>query len=164
MSDRYDLLLPPDLISTIKSMPRRWSAALYLASTATDDTFTRPGADGLSAAQHTGAMLAQIDMLTEAIRATSFNRDEVLGSETLAAMADEGSGPEASSVDAGLKAIDAAMDALAAKLESLSTSDWNTDARTVDGTVTLVSLVQGAARVAAERLRKTELAIGGPQN
>jgi len=161
MSDRYDLLLPPDLISTIKSMPRRWAAALYPASTATDDTFTRPGADGLSAAQHTGAMLAQVDLLAGAIRATSFNRDELLGPEILAAMADEGSGPEADSVGAALEAIDAAMDALATKLESLSTSDWNTDARTVDGKVTLVALVQGAARVAVERLRKTELTVGG---
>ena len=161
MSDRYDLLLPPDLISTIKSMPRRWSAALYPASTATDDTFTRPGGDGLSAAQHTGAMLAQVGVLADAIRATSFDRDEVLGPEILAAVADKGAGPEASSVGTALKEIDAAMDALAAKLESLSTSDWNTDARTVDGTITLVSLVQGAARVVVERLRKAELAIGG---
>lgn len=164
MSDRYDLLLPPDLISTIKSMPRRWSAALYLASTASDDAFTRPGDDGLSAAQHAGAMLAQVDVLAAAIRSTSFKRDEVLGPDVLVAIADEGSGPEAGSIDVALKAIDAAMDELAAKLESLSTSDWNTDARTVDGTVTLVSLVQGAARVTVERLRKTELAIGGSQD
>jgi len=164
MSDRYDLLLPPDLISTIKSMPRRWSAALYLASAASDDSFTRPGADGLSAAQHTGIMLAQVDVLAEAIRATSFNRDEVLGEEVLAAMADNGSDHEAASVGDALNAIERAMDALAAKLESLTTSDWNTEARTVDGTVTLVSLVQGAARVAVERLRKTEQAIGGSQD
>lgn len=161
MSDRYDLLLPPDLISTIKSMPRRWSAALYVASTASDDTFTQPGPDGMSAAQHTGAMLAQVDVLAEAIRSTSFNREEVLGPDVVAAMADEGSGPEAPSVSASLKAIDGAMDALAVKLESLTTSDWNAEARTVDGTVTLLSLVQGAARVAVERLRKTEKAVGG---
>ena len=109
-------------------------------------------------------MLAQVDVLAAAIRSTSFKRDEVLGPDVLVAIADEGSGPEAGSIDVALKAIDAAMDELAAKLESLSTSDWNTDARTVDGTVTLVSLVQGAARVTVERLRKTELAIGGSQD
>jgi len=74
MGDRYDSLQPPNLIAAIKSMPRRWDEALYVAPPKNiEDFFTEAGPDGISAAEDAGATLALVSILQDAIRTTSYN-------------------------------------------------------------------------------------------
>ncbi len=160
MGDRYDSLQPPNIIAAIKSMPRRWTDALYVAPPKNiEDFFTVDGPDGVSAAEDAGATIALVTILQDAVRTTSYNEPEALGSEVMSAMANTGSGSwPASSVDA-LEQIEALMEAFASRLEALTTSDWGKSARTPDGTATLTDVARGAVRVTADRLARAERTI-----
>ena len=60
MSDRYDSLQPPHIISTLRSMPRRWKSALHVAPPKDiDELFGKSIGDQPAAAEHSGAALAQ---------------------------------------------------------------------------------------------------------
>lgn len=160
MSDRYDQLQPPSLISAIKSMPRRWSAALYLQPPKNiDDYFAVPGPDGVSAAEHSGAMITQLETLNDAIRTTSYNASEELGPEVRAAITDSGSGPWPKSAAEAIAMIEVLMELIAERLTGLSASDWNKSAQAPGGSLSISTLAQAAVRIAAERLRRAEQAI-----
>lgn len=160
MGDRYDSLQPPNLIAAIKSMPRRWADALYVAPPKNiEDFFAEVGPDGVSAAEDAGATLALVGILQDAIRTTSYNSPEALGSEVVAAMANNGSGPWPPSAADATESIEALMESLAERLDALHTSDWGKSASTPDGSVTLTELLRGAVRVAAERLARAERTI-----
>ncbi|MGI9604799.1 MAG: hypothetical protein ACR2P0_01545 [Acidimicrobiales bacterium] len=157
MSDRYDSLLPPNLIAAVKSMPRRWSAALYaLPPNSIDDMFDRAGADGISASEDVGAFLTQVRILEDAIRTTSYKNPEPLGSDVVAAVANHGTGPRPESALAALNDIEAMMEQVAKRLEMLTLYDWNKQAPTPDGSITVIDLCRGIVRVAADRLTHTE--------
>lgn len=162
MSDRYEQLLPPDVISAVKSMPRRWASAFQVTpSTSIDEVLALTGEDGATVAEHTGAFLAQVRTLTDAIRKTRYSSGEEVDADVEAAVSNSGSaqGPPAGA-DA-IDAIEALMQELANTLEALSSSDWTKTAVAPSGTISIAALAQGAVRVAAERLRVVERAVGG---
>ena len=159
MGDRYDSLQPPFLISTISSMPRRWKDALSVPKPKDiDDYFTLTGDDG-TAAEHVGAAIAQLVILREAIRTTSYNIPEPLETSVTAAVDNTGSGPWPPSVDEGLTELTEQFERLLAQLKSLNPSDWNKSADAGNRTLTISALAQGASRVAADRLAIVERTI-----
>lgn len=158
MSDRYDQLLPPYVISAVKSMPRRWANALFLQLDGIDDNFGVEGADGLTVAEHTGAFLAQVETIAAAIGRTLHDSDSMLEADVESAMANACSGPPAGP-DA-LASIEALMEQLGNRLDALSSSDWSRTAMAPGGPVSIDSLAKGAVRVASERLRAVEGAVG----
>ncbi|MFT7475616.1 MAG: hypothetical protein ACI81L_002555 [Verrucomicrobiales bacterium] len=160
MADRYDSLQPSYLIASIASMPRRWKDALRVAPPKNiDDYFSVAGDDGTTAAEHVGATIAQLDLLSSAIRTTSYSIPEPLGSEVAAAVANNGSGPWPATAAEGLAALTSQFEALHEQLTKVSMSDWNKSADSGRTTLTVVALAQGASRVAADRLAVVERTI-----
>jgi len=160
MADRYDSLQPSYLIASIASMPRRWKDVLRVAPPKNiDDYFSVAGDDGTTAAEHVGAALAQLELLSNAIRTTSYNIPEPLGSEVAAAVQNDGSGPWPATAAEGLDALTTLFEAMHDQLTKVNTSDWNKSADAGRTTLTVVALAQGASRVAADRLAAVEQTI-----
>ena len=147
------------------SMPRRWRDAIRVdAPKNIDDFFASPGPDGVSAAEHTGAAIAQLNVLSRAIRTTSYRTPEPLGSEVAAAVHNLGSGPWPETASDALTQLDAIFEEIKTQLEQLHTNDWTKSAQVTSagppsdgvanagGPVSVLQLAQGASRVAAERL------------
>ena len=156
MSDRYDSLQPPHIISTLRSMPRRWKSALYVAPPKDiDELFGKAIGDHPSAAEHSGAALAQLTILFDAIRTTGYSVPEPLGPEVQSALADKGSGPWPADAAEAIQSIGDTCEALADRLDALAPADWM---RSTEG-ITVNDLARGAARVSAERLRQAERMI-----
>ncbi len=159
MRDRYESLNPASLIASIASMPRRWKDALRVpAPKNIDDFFTVEGPDG-TAAEHVGAAIAQIRTLRDAIRTTSYNVPEPLGTEVAAAAANSGSGAWPTSASEGLADLTAEMEGLKEQLDGLKPHDWNKSADAGRTTLSVLKLAQGASRVGAERLGIVERTI-----
>jgi len=150
--DRYDGLLPKSLIASMASMPRRWKDALKLPPPkSVEDYFTLEGEAG-TPAEHLGAAIAQLRLIGEAIRTTSYNVPESLGAEVTSAVDDQSSGPWPSSAHGGLDDLVELCEGIEARLSDLSAGDWNKSASTPGGDLTILALAQGASRVAANRL------------
>jgi len=160
MSDQYDRLQPPFIVSSIRSMPRRWEQALRVQPPKNiEDFYTLEGSSGQSAASDVGAALEQVRVLADAIRTTSYNEPEVLGSEVEAAMSDSGSGPWPASAAEALEHIEALMNTLGDRLEALHSRDWAKRARMASGDVSIEQLGQATTRVLATRLSRVERTI-----
>ncbi len=150
------------------SMPRRWRDAIRVDPPKNvEDFFTLPGSSGISAAEHTGAVIAQLTILSNAIRTTSYNVPEALAPEAAAASINAGSGPWPDTAADGLAQLDAIFEQIEAQLKQLNTHDWNKSAKVqaagtpADGapgvdSLTVLALAQGASRVAAEHLPLAE--------
>ncbi len=160
MGDRYDRLQPPNLTASVASMPRRWKDALHLPPPKNiEEVFTTVGPDGVSAAEDCGAVLAQVATLTNAIRTTSYNAPEALDSTVVAALANQGSGPWPATAGAALENLTAAFENLDNRLKDLKANDWNKTAPTPSGSISLIDLVRGVARVSADRLARVERTV-----
>ncbi len=160
MGDRYDSLQPPSLIASVASMPRRWKEAMHVPPPNNiDDLFTVAGPDGTSAAEHLGATISQLTILIDAIRTTSYNVPESLGTEVAAAVHNAGSGPWPESAQAGVTKLTAVMEQMLRQLQQLTPSDWNKSADSGTETLTVLALAQGASRVAAEGLAAVDRII-----
>lgn len=160
MDDRYASLTPPQLIASLRSMPRRFTEALELAAPRTPDEVI-----GLVASD-IGALLGQLGVLDEAIHTTADHIADPLPVTVDQAVADAGGGNGAIVSDAVLSGAREALDAIevvtqriADRLDRLSADDWNRAAYSPTTAYTLTELAQGAVRVAADRLRVTERAI-----
>lgn len=150
--DRYDALLPASLIASMASMPRRWKDAMHLPPPkSAEDYFTLEGPDG-TPAEHLGAAIAQLRLINDAIRTTSYNVPESVGPDVQSAVADQGSGPWPSSAHGGLSDLVEQFEAIGERLGALSASDWNKSASAPSGNLTVLAIAQGASRVAANRL------------
>lgn len=153
MADRYDSLTPPVLIASLRSMPRRYAEALELAAPKTAHEVFHLAAD------HIGALLAQLAVIDDAVHRTSDHEADRLGAEVDSAIADRGRGLPVDRVETALAEIERVTSALADRLDGLSAGDWNRSAPTPTATYSITELAQGAVRVAAERLRATERSI-----
>lgn len=125
-----------------------------------DDVFTVAGPDGTSAAEHLGAAISMLTTLADAVRTTTYNVPDQLGTEVAAAVRNVGTGPWPESADAGLSKLIATVEQLHEQLQQLSPSDWNKSADSGTETFTVLALAQGASRVAAERLAAVDRIIG----
>lgn len=153
MGDRYDSLQPPSLIASIASMPRRWKEALHVPPPKSiDEIFTEVGPDGTSAAEQMGAVIAMTTAISNAIRTTSYNVPEPLEPGAATAVHNAGTGPWPASAHDGLAVLTSLMEDLLEQLQQLSPSDWNRSADAGSETFTVLTLAQGASRVAAEGL------------
>ena len=161
------------IVSSMASMPRRWRAAIRVDPPKNiDDFFTVPGPDGVSAAEHAGAAIAQLTVLSRAIRTTSYRIPETLDPEVAAAAQNLGSGPWPKTAAEALTELDAVFDDIKTQLDQLHTNDWNKSARVASagapddgdesatgsatGSLSVLQLAQAASRVAAERLPLAE--------
>ncbi len=141
-------------------MPRRWKDALHLPPPKNiDDVFTTAGPDGISAAEDAGAVLAQVAVLADAIRTTSYNQPEALGAEVVSALRNAGSGPWPSTAGAALENLTSMFENLSGRLGDLRPADWNKSASTPEGSITLIELVRAVARVSADRLARVERTV-----
>lgn len=153
-------------------MPRRWKDAIRVeAPKNIEDYFTVAGPDG-SAAEHVGAVVAQLTILSNAIRTTSYNVPEPLPPEAAIAVKNGGSGPWPATASDALSQLRIAFEGLEDQLKTLKSHDWNKSANVLTGgtpvdgvpsrsgeSLTVLQLAQGASRVAAERLPVVERAI-----
>jgi len=172
MRDRYDSLKPTTVIASIASMQQRWKDAIRVEKPKNiEDYYSVAGPNG-SAAEHIGAVVAQLAVLSNAIRTTSYNVPEPIAPEAASAAKNLGSGPWAATATEGMAQLQASFEELLARLKQLNPHDWNksanvlTGAAPVDGvsprsseSLTVLQLAQGASRVAAERLPLAERAI-----
>ena len=134
-------------------MPRRWKEALRVSAPKNiDEVFTSAGPDGISAAEHMGAAISMVQVLANAIRTTSYNVPETLGTEVASAALNAGSGPWPNSAHDGLSELTTLMEQIGEQLSQLSPSDWNRSADSGTQTFTILALAQGVTRVTAERL------------
>jgi hypothetical protein len=161
MSDQYDRLQPPFIISSIRSMPRRWKEALHVHPPKNiDDFYSEPGPTGESAASDVGAALEQVRVLADAIRTTSYNVPEALGGEVETAMKDAGTGPWPPTAGEALHDMERLMEDLGDRLESLQPHDWAKRASTPSGSdVSVEQLGQATTRVLATRLARVAQTI-----
>ena len=141
------------------SMPRRWKDAMRVAPPKNiDDYFAVNGEHG-SAAEHLGAVIAQLSTLSDAIRTTSYNVPEPLTSSVVSAASNTGSGPWPQSASAGLAELTDLFETLTGQLQQLNPRDWNKSADAGSTMLTVLALAQGASRVAADRLAIVERTI-----
>lgn len=161
MSDQYDRLQPPFIVSSIRSMPRRWKEALSVAPPKNiEDFYAKSGPSGDSAASDVGAALEQVRVLADAVRTTSYNDPSPLSSEVETALKDEGTGPWPPTADAALDQIEVLMEELGDRLEALQPNDWAKRASTPSGTdVSIEQLGQATTRVLATRLARVAQTI-----
>lgn len=160
MGDRYDSLQPPSIIASIASMPRRWKDALHLpAPKNIDEVFSSPGPDGTTVAEHVGAAIAQLQILCDAIRTTSYNVPESLPPEAATAVMNVGSGPWPKSAAAGIDQLLEVVEKLHEQLLLLTPHDWNKSADAGRETLSILRMAQGASRVAADRLGATDRVV-----
>jgi len=172
MQDRYDSLKPTMVISSVASMQQRWKDAIRVDPPKNiEDYFSVEGPDG-SAAEHVGAVIAQIGAISNAIRTTSYNVPEPIASEAAAAVQNKGTGPWAASAADGLANLQTTFEELLARLKQLNPNDWNKSAKVLTGAapadgvsqesgqmLNILQLARGATRVAAERLPIVERTI-----
>ena len=169
MRDRYASLKPDMIISSMASMPRRWRDAIRVdPPKKVDDFFTVEGPDGRSAAEHVGSVIAQLTLLSRAIRTTSYRVPEPLSADVAAAVNNLGSGPWPQSASEGLSQLDDIFAELETQLKQTKTYDWNKAASvttsgapadgvpSTSGSLSVLELAQGASRVAAEHLPLAE--------
>ena len=154
--DRYQQLRPASIVASITSMPRRWKDAMHVPpQVPLEDIFTESTDKG-TIAEHVGAAIAQLEVLREAIRTTSYSVPAPFDSAVAAAVENQGSGPWPDSAVAGRKELERQAEQLLEELNRLTTSDWNKSADAGSTTLTVLALGQGASRVAAERLSIVE--------
>lgn len=157
MRDRYESLQPSMLTASVASMPRRWKDALKVPPPKNiDDIFNQQAGDGSTIAEQLGAAIEQLSTLREAIRTTSYNIPEELGSEVASAARNLGSGPWPSTAAEGLTDLERLFDEILAQLKAMPASDWNKSADAGRESLTVLALAQGVSRVAAERLAAVE--------
>lgn len=154
--DRYERLAPASLIASISSMPRRWKEAVYVPPDVSIDDFFTVSTDQGSIAEHFGAAIAQIALLRDAIRTTSYNVPEPLDMGVAAAVANKGSGPWPKNAKSARNELKDQFEKLEGELKELKTTDWNRSADAGNTTLTILALAQGASRVGAERLSIVE--------
>jgi len=160
MTDQYDRLQPPFIVSSIRSMPRRWKKAMHVRPPKNvEDFYTVETDDGRTAAGDVGAALTQVRLLADAIRTTSYNVPETLGPEVETAIRDAGSGPWPPSASDALEQMESLMNDLGDRLEALQPQDWAKRAKTPTGEVSLQQLGQATTRVLATRLARVDRTI-----
>lgn len=162
MRDRYETLKPNNLVASMASMPRRWKDAIRVDPPKDiEQFFNISTADG-NPAELVGAVLAQLKVLDDAIRTTSYNVPEAVPAEAAAAAQNLGSGPWPASASEARDELTKTFGLLEERLRQLHTNDWNKSAP-VDGSpgqrLSVIQLAQGAARVAATTLPLVERAI-----
>lgn len=168
MRDRYESLKPNNLIASMSSMPRRWKDAIRVDPPKNiEDYFNVSGPDG-NPAELVGAVIAQLKILDDAIRTTSYNIPETLPPEAAAAAQNLGSGPWPASAGDARDQLTEAFENLEARLRQLNTHDWTKSARVepseTGATLSVLQLAQGASRVAATALPIVERSIRDAAN
>ncbi len=161
MRDRYESLKPNNLVASMASMPRRWKDAIRVDPPKDIEDFFNVSTSSGNPAELVGNVVAQLKILEDAIRTTSYNIPETLPVEAIAAAKNLGSGPWPSSAADARDELTAAFNALEERLRGLNTHDWAKSA-TVEGggdSLSVLQLAQGASRVAATALPLVERAI-----
>lgn len=162
MGDRYDVLRPNQITASIASLPSRWRGAFRIdpdLDIDIEDLFTVAAKDGTSLAEHCAAVIAQLGVLRDAIRTTTYPVPETLDDQVAAAVANRGSGPWPSSAREALNAISAELNSLSEQLRLVKTNDWKKAATCGGTSFTVIQLAQGTSRVAADRLRAVEYLV-----
>ncbi len=141
-------------------MPRRWKDAFHVGPDENiEDYFTVVGNAGITIAEHCGATLTQLTLLSNAIRTTCYPAPEPLDDAVKAAAQNLGTGPWPASVREFLNNFGMVTNELAAEIGRVKTNDWKKAASSGGRSLTVMEISQGASRVAAERLRAVELLV-----
>lgn len=155
MTDRYDTLNHNTLMASIGSMSRRWKEAIYVAPPENiEDFFTLESPDGLVLADEMGAAIAQVTILANAIRTTSYVESEPLPDLAIEAMQDELDGDRPPSAGAAIAAITSINDEVYGRLKDLRMVAWKNESTGESRTVSITDLAKGVSRVNAERLAR----------
>ena len=155
MADRYDKLNHNTLMASIGSMSRRWNDDIYLAPPQNlEDFFTQEGPEGITIADEMGATVAQITILNEAVRNTSYIDPEPLPELVIEAMANKLDGQRPASAAAGLSKIMALNVEVYGRFTELRLVDWKKEAAWGSHVVSITDLARGVSRVNAERLAR----------
>lgn len=155
MADRYDKLNHNNLMASVGSMSRRWNDDIYVAPPQNlEDFFAVEGPDGMTIADEMGATIAQVTILNEAVRTTSYIEPEPLPEFTIEAIADQLDGPRPASAAAGLSKITAINVEAYGRLTDLRLVDWKKEATWGSHVVSITDLARGVSRVNAERLAR----------
>ncbi len=159
MADRYDALTPTNLIATLRSFERRYTAVTGPMRSDPDliDRADAPGPDGDSMITLCNRALRAVSMLgAEAVRIATHvepvSPAAAFDPDTWA----DGSAPAATMTEA-TDVIASTANELADKLDGLSSDEWNRSSSiTGGGSITLVEVVAAIAREGVETLRRAE--------
>ena len=148
--DRYRSLSPEAILATLRSLPRRYRAELANDPSIDLEALAR-SRGGLSPTSIIAGAAAQVSA-----RADGVHRAAVLEEPSLT-IAEAGPG-EATSIDAALAALDAAVAHAVQVVDALPTEAWGRTARVsgagLSGEMTVLELAQECAREGVEHLRE----------
>lgn len=156
MADRYDSLAPQDLITTLRSLRRRFGAVAGPLRSDPElfERIDEPGPDGRSMGDILSHTAERVETLSaEAMRFAVHTEPTISG----AALHPADHHPPRQPIESAVASIERNAEALAATLDHQDADSWTRDA-TVDtgGQIDLVTLVRGTVREAIEGLRAAE--------
>ena len=91
-----------------------------------------------------GSMMAQLAVIDDAVRSTTWNDPPRLGSDVVAAIADTAEGPDVASAHEALDRIEHLTTTLADRLDAMALDEWNRTAESDQGPLSINELAQGA--------------------
>lgn len=164
MRDRYDSLQPVHLIATMRSLPRRYRAAVTghpELSPVEVGALVTPEPDGRRVVDLIGDTVRTLALVERSLELV------VLGDHVVPAAAVDSSErhwpTDCDTLGVELDALDDVATALADRIESVGDRDWERTGRlTGGGTVTAIELAREAARTGAEHLRAIERLAEAP--
>lgn len=137
----YADLNPPDAIVAVRSLPRRFAAALTPVDPDDAETMLRPGEDGVSAAGRASLAARALAQAAVALR----GEDSTTGSA--------GGGPD--SIEAALTDLGDAANRLAAAAQRLAPADWKESTPSGDRAD---AVIRQAVAAAIDHLKRAEAA------
>ena len=157
--DRYALLKPPNLVTALRSFPRRYREVLSTAPPE-PELLMRP-VDGHTVLALVADTAHSLELLDHAVEQTLVHDVPALASTVLDASARRSGANSTSTSSLLLEQLAAHATALADRLDHAPTADWSRTAKVDGAAVRVVDLVREAVRTGAENLRLLERVIGG---
>ncbi len=151
-------------MASVGSMSRRWSEAIRVAPPKNiEEYFTVAAPNGLVLADEMGAAIAQLSILTNAIRTTSYLEPDPLPEGSVQAMRNELDGDRPPSATAGLTQLTTLNDEIYGRLKDLRMADWKNEATSGSETISITDFAKGVSRVNAERLARATRTLAAVQ-
>jgi hypothetical protein len=151
---------PSDAVVTLRSLPRRFAAALALPEDQQrpdDVVHRRPASGGLSAIEHAAYTVVALPQLGDALRMVLTRDNPDLSTPPLEP--DPPVPGAAASTDEVVNQLATAAESLAKDVSNVSTHEWTRTGRVGSQTVTALDVVRGAVQLAIFHLRETERTV-----
>ena len=155
--DRYAQLKPPNLVTALRSFPRRYREALAMAPPE-PKSLVQP-VDGHTMLALVADTSHSLELLDHAVEQTLVHDEPALAPTVIDASARRSPAGKTSTSSLLLEQLSAHAPALADRLDHAPTGAWSRTANVEGRTVRVVDLAREAVRTSAENLRLLERII-----